>query len=45
MPRALFAGIRLSDRQMKVLERIEGDLIIDVGATPAFSCRSQPPFQ
>ena len=29
--RALFAGIRLSDRQMKVLERIEGNLIIDVG--------------
>jgi ubiquinone/menaquinone biosynthesis C-methylase UbiE len=29
--RALFAGMSLSDRQLKVLERIEGDTIIDVG--------------
>jgi ubiquinone/menaquinone biosynthesis C-methylase UbiE len=29
--RVLFAGMPLSDRQIKVLERIEGDTIVDVG--------------
>ncbi len=29
--RALFAGVSLLDRQIKVLDRIEGDTIIDVG--------------
>ena len=29
--RALFAGMSLLDRQIKVLERIEGDTIIDIG--------------
>jgi len=29
--RALFAEMPLSDRQMKVLERVDGDMIVDIG--------------
>jgi ubiquinone/menaquinone biosynthesis C-methylase UbiE len=43
--RALFAGMPLFDRQIKVLELIEGDTIIDVGCyTGMFVCEASRRF-
>jgi 2-polyprenyl-3-methyl-5-hydroxy-6-metoxy-1,4-benzoquinol methylase len=43
--RALFAAMPLQDRQIKVLERIEGDTIIDIGCfSGAFVCEASTRF-
>ena len=43
--RALFAELPLSDRHIKVLDRIEGDTVVDVGCfTGAFVCEATRRF-